>query len=251
MVARVKSRMLVPGSTGWSIADLDDPEVRHQWDTSRVEMIDGVIASTPCDGPKRLVPGEVSFKVQDLLAPAHRAVWDANRYEMIRGVIAQMPPPSFEHGSCVHEILFMVRGHLRERGKRAWSSSEVDLIINDMLVLRADGVLLLEEEMGNQRRRFLDGNLIERNLKRLTIPPALVIESASEGHEQHDYEVKRGHYAEFGVPNYWIVDAGVRSLTCLRLRGSKYEVDAEAHDIAELRPSAFPGLVIPLKDVFF
>lgn len=251
MVAKVTSRSLTPGTTGWCAHDLDDPDIRRQWDANRVEMIEGVIATMPCDEPKKLVPGAVSFSVADLLDPDYLKVWDANRYELVRGVIAQMPPPSFEHGSCVHELLFMVRTHLRDRGIRSWSSSEVDLVVGEFHVFRADGVLLVEADMKRQRRRFFDGDDVERKLKRLTLPPTLVIESASVGRERHDFEVKREHYAQFGIPNYWIVDAGVRSLLCLRLRGKKYVEDCEASDVGVINPSAFPGLAISLKEVFF
>ncbi len=195
-----------------------------------------------------MVPGTVGFSVGDLDNLAYRKVWDSNRYEMIRGGIAHMPPPYFEHGSCVHELLSQIRGHLCERGQRAWSSSEVDLVLSDHTMARVDGVLLLEGDMARSRRSLFAESC---RLTRLTIPPTLVIESVSLGHERHDREIKPRHYATFGVQNYWIVDAGLRSLLCLRLDGDLYVEDAEAHDIGEIHPSAFPGLTISLKDVFF
>jgi Uma2 family endonuclease len=73
-----------------------------------------------------------------------------------------------------------------------------------------------------------------------------VIESLSWGHESHDRETKRSWYAEAGIPNYWLLDAQERSLECLVLEGSGYRTDQSGRDAAELRPSAFPGLVISL-----
>ena len=246
MVASLLHRELKPGSTGWCARDLDDSEIASQWEATRVEMVEGVIASMP-SGPRVLVPGAVGFTATDLRDDNYRAIWDTNRYEMVRGVIAQMPPPFFEHGACVHELLFLVRAHLKERGQRAWSSSEVDLVLHDDLIFRADGVLLLEENAVRERRSLFSE---AGRLTRLTLPPLLVIESVSLGHERHDREVKRRHYAQFGVPNYWIVDVGLRSLDCLRLRDGVYVEDATAHDVGELSPTAFPGLTISLKDVF-
>jgi Uma2 family endonuclease len=84
----------------------------------------------------------------------------------------------------------------------------------------------------------------------LTIPPALTIESVSHGYEAHDRVTKRAWYAEFGVPNYWIIDGVGRTLECLRLNGDHYDADAAGrrHDI--VAPTSFPGLQIRLKQVW-
>ena len=73
-----------------------------------------------------------------------------------------------------------------------------------------------------------------------------MIESVSPGHEAHDRVTKRAWYAEFGVPNYWLLNAFDRSLQCLALDGKEYRIDQEGRDADELKPAIFPGLVIPL-----
>ena len=107
--------------------------------------------------------------------------------------------------------------------------------------------------IGDDLARFRTVRLPRRRSRKnqpLTIPPTLVIESVSRGHEAHDRETKRRRYAEFGVPHYWIVDADARSLDCLRLDGGVY-VDAgvgRGDDV--IRPAAFDGLSIPLAEVW-
>ena len=85
---------------------------------------------------------------------------------------------------------------------------------------------------------------------RILVPPTLVIESLSPGHEAHDRRTKRKWYAEFGVPNYWLFDPFARSMECLMLESGTYRVDRHARGDDELRPSLFPGLVVPLGEVW-
>jgi len=63
-------------------------------------------------------------------------------------------------------------------------------------------------------------------------------------------ETKRRWYAAMGVRNYWILDAFARNLECLALRGADYHPDATGREADEVRPPAFPGLVIPLSNIW-
>ena len=50
----------------------------------------------------------------------------------------------------------------------------------------------------------------------------LVLEVVSPDDPARDYVVKRGDYAEAGVPEYWIVDPRTETVTVLVLRGDAY-----------------------------
>jgi Uma2 family endonuclease len=82
------------------------------------------------------------------------------------------------------------------------------------------------------------------------IPPTLVIESLSPGHELHDQQTKRRWYAEFDIPNYWLLDAFRQSLDCLVLRNGEYKLDAGGKNHESVSPALFPGLSIPLQDIW-
>jgi Uma2 family endonuclease len=41
------SRRLVPGTKGWSVHDLDDPEIEQQWEESHFEIMEGVLTEMP------------------------------------------------------------------------------------------------------------------------------------------------------------------------------------------------------------
>jgi Uma2 family endonuclease len=79
----------------------------------------------------------------------------------------------------------------------------------------------------------------------------MIVESVSRGNELHDREIKRRWYGEFGVQNYWLLDSHGRSLECLRLQGAEFVTDQLGHDHDEVKPNSFPGLVIPLRDVWY
>jgi Uma2 family endonuclease len=52
------------------------------------------------------------------------------------------------------------------------------------------------------------------------------------------------------VPNYWILDGYAESLECLVLEGGKYRRDALGRKSDEVRATLFPGLAIPLTEIW-
>lgn len=52
--------------------------------------------------------------------------------------------------------------------------------------------------------------------------PEIVIEIVSPGSEQRDYEEKREEYLQFGVQEYWIVDAERQEVLILRRVGGRW-----------------------------
>ena len=65
-----------------------------------------------------------------------------------------------------------------------------------------------------------------------------------------DQRTKRRWYAEFGIPNYWVLNSFDHSLQCLTLDGNDYREDAAGRDQQEVRPSLFTNLVIALKELW-
>ena len=63
----------------------------------------------------------------------------------------------------------------------------------------------------------------EREHERYCDAADLVMEVVSEGNRAHDLEKKRFEYARAGIPEYWIVDPQLESITVLTLMGDRYE----------------------------
>ena len=169
----------------------------------------------------------------------------------MEGVLATTAPAYFDGGSSLYSLTRMLDRHFEREGVAAKFAFEVDLVLTETRVLKPDAVLMTESDLRKQkavqakRRR-------RRNVAygRLRVPPTLVIESVSLDHEPHDRQVKRAWYAEAGVPHYWMLDAYHRPLECLLLHEGAYRLDQSGRRRAVLRPAAFPGLVIPLAELW-
>ena len=206
VVRSTSSRVLVPGTTGWSVQDLDDPQIEREWENSH--------------------------------------------YEIIEGVLTQMAPAYYDGAVALANLEFLILDFVKKTKLGGHFAHEVDFILASKRLVKPDSVYLTAEDERRQKRA--NAKLPKPRLiyGRLLLPPTLCIESISLGHETHDRETKRAWYAEFGVPNYWLLDAHQRSLECLVLKGTSYRVDEEGQFKDVLKPSLFPGLSIRLADIW-
>lgn len=201
-----KTRPFIPGTTGWSASDLDDPEIEQEW-------------------------------------------W-RGRYEIIEGVLTTVPPAFFTGQAALTNLIFLTRHYLKLTELPSSFAQGIDIVLEEMRVVRADGVYLSPEDKRRQVQAARQAGRNQPDRTRILVPPTLIIESISPGHEQHDEGTKRKWYAEFAVPNYWLLNAFERSLRCLALRGREYEVVASGQNDEIVHPPLFPGLAVPLSEVW-
>jgi Uma2 family endonuclease len=203
------------------------------------------------DGPEPVLQaGTRGWSTKDLEDPEIHFLWNQGRYEIIDGVLTLMPPAYFRGGMVVDNLKFLLRSYFKAQQIRAVFSGEVDIAITPTRAVRADGVVVIGEDLPRfEALQFQPAGITWKDHV-LTLPPTLVIESVSEGHEDHDQVTKRQWYAGFKVPHYWVVDGVQRTLECLRLNGDNYEVDAAGAQHQTLEPPSFPGLKIPLREVW-
>ena len=207
--------------------------------------------TTALDTRRRFEPGTLGWTADDLDDPVIERQWLKGRYEIVDGVLATMPAAYFPGGEVIANLIYLLKSHLRSNRLAGRISVEVDLVLRNDRVARADAVLLLPADERRQKAASRKaGKSPDLKRTRILVPPTLVIESVSEGHEHHDRETKRRWYAEAGIPHYWIVDALGRSFECLVLKGDTYRVEQSGRNKAKLRPAAFPGLVQPLEEIW-
>ena len=207
-------------------------------------MPDAVTSSKPFE------PGTTGWTAADLDEPAVEAAWFRGAYEIIEGVLTRMPPAYFVGGEATQNLVDLLKAHLRACGLGTSFAVGADVVVSDARVLCPDMTYMTPEDKARQADAARAAGRADLRRARLYVPPTLVIESVSPGHEQHDERTKRRWYAEFGVPNYWILNAFDRTLRCLVLQTGAYRDDAVGRDADEVKPSAFPGLVIPLMKVW-
>jgi Uma2 family endonuclease len=196
------------------------------------------------------VPGSSGWSTHDLNDPSIERIWEREHYELIEGVIATMPPAYFDGGLALERLAKIVKDGVETDGKHWGVGYEVDVILSAKRVVKPDAIFLSPTDMANQKRENAKRGKKKLTYGRIVIAPTLVVESLSMDHESHDSVTKRRWYAEFGIPNYWLLNAYTRTLQCLILDGSEYKLDAAGKGNATLKPTAFPRLVIPLKQLW-
>jgi Uma2 family endonuclease len=204
-------RRFVPGTTGWTEDDLDDPRIERLWDRGAYEIVEGVLTRMPA----AYLEGSV---------PLRRLVRQVERY--------------LDDHAIPGEFAFEVD----------LVANQVCIPRVDAVFLTPDQ---LQQQAAIQANRPTRRPSRTRpRYGRLRVPPSLAIESISVGHELHDRQTKREWYCTFGVPHYWLLDPFRRTLDCYRLEGGDYRPDAMGHDADVVTPTLFPGPTIQLTPIW-
>jgi Uma2 family endonuclease len=201
---------------------------------------------------KQFRVGTLGWTADDLDDPKVERLWDKGRYEIVEGVLTEMPPADFDGGEPLLRLLSMLQAYCHRKKLGGAFAIETDIILDDRRVVRADGVYLTEEQKEQQAALYARKPTRRHQVRygRLLVPPTLVIEAVSIGHEAHDRETKFDWYAEAGVKQYWLLYHFRRSLECYELGKSGFKLAASGEKTAKLKPSLFPGLLIPLAKLW-
>lgn len=202
--------------------------------------------------------GTTGWTVEDLDNPKIEKQWEQGAYEIVEGVLARMPAAFFDGVLPLTRLQRLIIFHLHNKKLSGDFGFEVDFVVDRRRVAKPDMIFLTPADLRLQaearargtRKSGTPPGRPHLRFGRFLVPPTLVVESISIGHEDHDQETKRRWYAEARVPHYWLLNAYRRSLECLVLKGKAYRIDQAGRDRDELRPSAFPGLVIPLGELW-
>ncbi len=203
------------------------------------------------DGPEPVLkPGTMGWSIADLEDPTTYALWADGRFEIHDGVLVAMPATYYYGGACAQNLVLILAPHLKGLGLRPTFAPEGDIQVLPDRVVRGDTVGI----WGDDRPRFdalrFPPPRTHWSEHALTVPPTMVIESVSQGHEAHDRQTKRRWYAAFGVRHYWIVDGLRRTLDCLLLEGGEYRDEVSGREDDVVSPGSLAGLVISLADVW-
>ncbi len=128
--------------------------------------------------------------------------------EFTDGVIEVLPMPTRKH-QAISQLLFLAfLSFLQPRGGRIFYSP-LRLQVRHRKFREPDLLALLDvHDPRNQNDYWLGADL--------------VVEVVSPDDPARDTQVKRGDYAEAGIPEYWIVNPINNTVTVLKLNGSEY-----------------------------
>ena len=169
-------------------------------------------------------------------------IWDTpvdrRRYEVIDWGLFVTPPPGWAHQYGLGKLYLWVGNHVyaRELGKVVMAP--VGVVLDDENGLQPDMVFVSRERWDIISERGVEG------------APDLVAEVLSPGTQSRDRGIKMRRYAAAGVPHYWMLDPRTRTLLAHRLGERGYELTGTHGPDSIFRPDLFPGLEIPLDDLW-
>lgn len=130
--------------------------------------------------------------------------------ELIRGELVMSPAPRTSHQIVIGELYAILRA-VADKGGGMTVLSPADVILSEDTVLQPDLLYVAKD------RRHIIGD-------RINGPPDLVVEVLSPKAERRDRVQKLDVYAQYGVPEFWIVDYHTKQIDFLLLDSGRYVV---------------------------
>jgi Uma2 family endonuclease len=162
------------------------------------------------------------------------------RYEILDGELIKEPAaPNIKHqvvSMNLVEILLAYFGKSDPSGMLF--HPPIDVTLSDVTVVQPDLVFVSSEQKHILKECCIDG------------PPTLAIEIASPSSRRKDRFMKLQVYQEAGISHYWVVDPDEQTMQAYSLIDNTYTLVASGIDDDVLEHRDFPGLVIPLADLW-
>ncbi len=176
----------------------------------------------------------VRFKATD--------IWDAPeddyRYEVVDGELYVTPAPSWLHQRGANRLLVYLDTYVHPRGLGEVVSAPIGVILDEEAGVQPDLVYVSRERAGIITEQGIEG------------APDLVVEVLSPSTEARDRGLKMRRYAAAGIPHYWMLVPRDRSLEAYRFGESGYDLTGIYSTGSTFQPEFFPGLEIPIDDLW-
>ena len=142
----------------------------------------------------------VRFTYEDyLLLPEDK------RYEILEGDLYVVATPNIRHQRIARRLLIVLTQHVEERCPGEVFVAPCDVILSENNITQPDLLFVRKERSGIVGELNLQG------------APDVVIEILSAGSRNKDLEIKKKIYAQFGIPEYWVVDPDANNIESDRL----------------------------------
>jgi len=169
-------------------------------------------------------------------------IWDApdngKRYEVIEGEWYMAPAPSWWHQRVLGRLYVRVVSHVERHGLGEVVFAPIGVVLDDENGVEPDLIYIPRDRMHIISERGVEG------------APDMVTEVLSPGTAARDRGLKMRRYAAAGVAHYWIVDPANRTLEAYRLGATGYEQEGVDGPGSIFSPTLFPGLEIPLDELW-
>jgi Uma2 family endonuclease len=160
------------------------------------------------------------------------------RYEILDGDLYVVAAPNIRHQRVSRELFDALLDHVRQGDLGELLPAPCDVILSEENVVQPDILFVRKEHLGIIGEANLQG------------APDIVIEILSEVSRRKDLEVKKKIYAQFGVPEYWIVDPEAGTVEVLVWSELGYITAGVCGKSDRLSSPLLPDLNVPLSEVF-
>ncbi|MEM8559495.1 MAG: Uma2 family endonuclease [Bacteroidota bacterium] len=166
---------------------------------------------------------------------------DGTRYELIAGALVMSPAPRPRHQDVVTELTASLRLHAREHDLGKVYTAPIDLVLDpEAAAVQPDVVFVATDRLDIITETHLEGT------------PSLVVEVVSPSSRRRDEQTKRHLYAQYGIPEYWVVDPDADTVQVFRLDASarRYARAAALANGDTLTTPLLPGWSLSLARLF-
>src|SRR5438445_12603006 len=144
--------------------------------------------------PDRIPPGPMKLTYEDYVDLPN----DGRRYEILDGELEVSPAPAPKHQAVSRNLLWIVHGHVQERGLGSVYYAPIDVILADTSIVQPDLVFIAAA-----RESIVSGRGIEG-------APDLAVEILSPRSVRRDRVAQAALYARYGIRHYWLADPDAR-----------------------------------------
>ena len=163
---------------------------------------------------------------------------DSNRYEVIDGDLYVTPAPAWRHQRCLGRLYIIVGSAVYREGLGEIVPAPTGVVLDPDDGVQPDLLFIKRERLGIISARGVEG------------APDLVVEVLSPSTEDRDRGIKMRRYGRAGVPHYWLMDTAAPAIETYRLGEQGYELTGTYGPGSVLRCELFPGLDIPVDQIW-
>lgn len=169
---------------------------------------------------------------------------DSFGFQVIRGELIVSPSPKRNHQWCIQKLLVLLDGYVTKQKLGEVFVAPFDVVLDAHLpepenIVQPDVVFVSNERIDI---------VTEENIKGA---PDLVVEVLLGSTARYDRVGKMEIYAEFGVREYWILDADAKVLEVFDVTHERPHLMMSLADADVFRPNLFPDLEIPLENLWY
>lgn len=163
---------------------------------------------------------------------------DGNRYEVLDGVLYMAPSPDRWHQKASGAIFYHLYAAVQLAGLGEVYSCPFDVVLDSKNTVQPDILVVLNEHLD----RVTKGGVVGA--------PDLAVEIASPSTARIDLSEKLHAYASAGVPEYWVVNPGSRTVEVFVLQHGAYNSLGIYYGPAVLPSRIVPALNVKVEQFF-